>query len=84
MGPLQRIIKCAGRNSSKIQSLRYMSSYKTERLEFAETGNPSDVIQHVIEDKSFELKAGEVLVKFLACPVNPADINTIQVIPLLH
>ena len=62
-----------------IQNIRSLSSYLTQRLEYKNYGIPSEVIQHVKEEKSFDLKEGEVLVKFLASPVNPADINTIQV-----
>ena len=62
-----------------LQSIRSRSSYATERLEYTNYGIPSEVIKHVKEEKTFDLKKGEVLVKFLASPVNPADINTIQV-----
>lgn len=62
-----------------VQPVRSQSSYATERLEYTNYGIPTEVIKHIKEEKTFDLKKGEVLVKFLASPVNPADINTIQV-----
>jgi len=58
---------------------RGFSSVSTERLEFDKFGIPTEVIQLKREETKFNLKSGEVLVRFLASPVNPADINTIQV-----
>ena len=54
----------------------------TERLEFDKFGIPTEVIQLKREEKEFRLQTGEVFVRFLASPVNPADINTIQVIAM--
>jgi len=52
--------------------------YDTQRLEYSVYGIPGEVISHIKESKTFNLNTEDVLVKFLASPVNPADINTIQ------
>jgi mitochondrial enoyl-[acyl-carrier protein] reductase / trans-2-enoyl-CoA reductase len=44
------------------------------RLVFRETGKPSEVLRH----ESFDPAPGETLVRILAAPVNPADLNTIE------
>jgi mitochondrial enoyl-[acyl-carrier protein] reductase / trans-2-enoyl-CoA reductase len=51
-----------------------MSANPPCRLVFRETGNPSEVLRH----ESFDPPPGEVLVRILAAPINPADLNTIE------
>ena len=56
-------------------SLRRFAS----RLTYNEYGPPSEVIKlEEFEDPSPVPKAAKVVVKMLAAPVHPADINTIQ------
>ncbi|XP_073848671.1 enoyl-[acyl-carrier-protein] reductase, mitochondrial [Musca autumnalis] len=55
---------------------RYMSVC-AKSLKFSEYGEPSDVL-HLVEEKLESPKNKQVLVKILAAPINPADINTIQ------
>ena len=66
------------RSRAAVLQLRWISSLQTERLEYEERGNPSEVVKLKREELQIDLKPGQVLVKFLASPVNPADINTIQ------
>lgn len=62
--------------SSTISCFRSMSVVAT-KLVYSEFGEPAKVIKKV-EEKLPVLTKNEVLVKILAAPVNPADINTIQ------
>lgn len=52
-----------------------MSSYA---VTYNEYGDPNNVLQQVEYDINDDLQPGQVLVKMLAAPVNPADINMIQ------
>ncbi|KAF0312014.1 Enoyl-[acyl-carrier-protein] reductase, mitochondrial [Amphibalanus amphitrite] len=54
------------------------ASVLCKRLEFKEYGDPMEVISKVEEEISDDLQPNEVLVKMLAAPLNPADINTVQ------
>ena len=58
---------------------RRHSTVKVERLEFARHGVPTEVVELQRTEIEVGLEPGQLLVKFLASPVNPADINTIQV-----
>jgi hypothetical protein len=46
-------------------------------LRYSEYGDPGTVVQKC-EEQIPDPKAHEILVKTLAAPINPADINTIQ------
>ncbi|KAH8354912.1 hypothetical protein KR093_000928 [Drosophila rubida] len=46
-------------------------------LKYSQHGEPVDVL-HLVEDKLTSPQNQQVLVKILAAPINPADINTIQ------
>lgn len=46
-------------------------------LKFSEYGEPHEVLQ-LVEESLDNPKNKQVLVKILAAPINPADINTIQ------
>ncbi|XP_034478013.1 enoyl-[acyl-carrier-protein] reductase, mitochondrial [Drosophila innubila] len=46
-------------------------------LKYTQHGEPQDVLQ-IVEDRLTEPRDQQVLVKILAAPINPADINTIQ------
>lgn len=59
-----------------IQYSRYMSVC-AKSLKFSQYGEPNDVLQ-MLEEKVESPKDKQVLVKILAAPINPADINTIQ------
>ena len=66
-------------SSTSATLTRYMTNtVSTARLEYDTYGVPSEVIQHRSEITTVDLKPGQTLVKFLASPINPADINTIQ------
>lgn len=56
------------------ESVRYLTS---KQLVFSEFGKPSKVLK-LQECKLPDLGPKDVLVRMLAAPVNPADINTIQ------
>jgi hypothetical protein len=57
---------------------REMSSVNCVKLEYRQHGIPGEVVELNDEPLDVDLKRGQVLVKLLASPVNPADINTIQ------
>lgn len=46
-------------------------------LRYAEYGDPSKVVKKC-EERLNDPESNEILVKILAAPINPADINTIQ------
>lgn len=48
----------------------------TTVLRFAEYGDPAKVVKKYME--KIEVPTNKLFVKILACPINPADINTIQ------
>lgn len=54
-----------------------MNCVQAQKLVYSEYGDPLKVVQKC-EEKLDGLKPKEVLLKMLAAPVNPADINTIQ------
>ena len=57
-----------------------MSGYVAcRKLEYSQHGIPAEVVELREERLGTDLRPGQVLVRMLACPVNPADINTIQV-----
>lgn len=62
--------------STRMSQLRYQC-INASKLMYAEYGDPMKVI-HKEEEELEEIKPNEVLIKMLAAPVNPADINTIQ------
>ncbi|KAL1435750.1 hypothetical protein MTO96_010535 [Rhipicephalus appendiculatus] len=47
-------------------------------VQFKEFGDPCKVLERVEEAVPDTLGADEILVKILAAPINPSDINTIQ------
>lgn len=67
---------------SLLQSLRPALSSRhmsvvAKSLKYTEHGEPQDVLK-LVEDELSDPKGKQVLVKILAAPINPADINTIQ------
>ncbi|KRT78241.1 hypothetical protein AMK59_8712 [Oryctes borbonicus] len=54
-----------------------MQSLVASKLIYSQYGEPSKVLQRVDEELG-NLERNEILIKMLAAPVNPADINTIQ------
>lgn len=56
---------------------RRSMSVVAKSLRYTEYGEPKDVIK-CVEEKLDAPADTEVLVKMLAAPINPADINTIQ------
>ncbi|XP_017106638.2 enoyl-[acyl-carrier-protein] reductase, mitochondrial [Drosophila bipectinata] len=61
---------------SPAQWSRHMSVV-AKSLKYCEHGEPLDVLK-LVEDELPDPKGKQVLVKILAAPINPADINTIQ------
>lgn len=66
--------------SNCIVQIRSVSNMQVtaSKLFYNDYGDPVKVIKKESEDILFENKNDQVLVKMLAAPVNPADINTIQ------
>ncbi|XP_054741244.1 enoyl-[acyl-carrier-protein] reductase, mitochondrial [Anastrepha obliqua] len=64
---------------SPIKSLEFARSMSVmvKSLKYAKHGEPAEVME-IVEDQLQQPKDNEVLVKVLAAPINPADINTIQ------
>lgn len=52
-------------------------SVVAKSLKYTQYGEPADVLQ-LVEEKLDKPQSDQVLVKILASPINPADINTIQ------
>lgn len=53
------------------------ASTTVQTLKYKKYGKPSEVLE-LVEDCMPSPMANEILVKILAAPINPADINTIQ------
>lgn len=60
----------------RMSQIRYQC-VNAAKLVYSEYGDPVKVVQKQ-EESLPQLKSNEVLIKMLAAPVNPADINTIQ------
>lgn len=63
--------------SSSIVS-RSASTWESVAVRYSEFGDPEKVLTLETESIPNNLQEGDVAVKILAAPVNPADINTIQ------
>lgn len=63
--------------SNNLATQKYLTSYALQYLQY---GEPSKVIEKVDISTTVDrpLNNDEILVEFLASPINPADINTIQ------
>ncbi|KAM7344965.1 enoyl-[acyl-carrier-protein] reductase, mitochondrial-like [Cochliomyia hominivorax] len=59
-----------------LQWTRRMSIF-AKSIKYTQHGEPADVLQ-LVEEKLDKPQNNQVLVKILAAPINPADINTIQ------
>ncbi|XP_055335362.1 enoyl-[acyl-carrier-protein] reductase, mitochondrial-like [Paramacrobiotus metropolitanus] len=57
---------------------RSVSTWESSFLRYAEHGDPAKVLRLETEQLSQNLFPSHVAVKFLASPINPADINTVQ------
>lgn len=57
---------------------QYFKVTGAKKLIYEEYGEPINVVQKAKEDIEFDPTTNTVLLKMLAAPVNPADINTIQ------
>ncbi|KAF5302589.1 hypothetical protein FQA39_LY10207 [Lamprigera yunnana] len=60
-----------------IQHARHQS-VMTQKLIYTEYGDPLKVLQRKDEEMCENINPNEILVRMLAAPINPADINTIQ------
>lgn len=65
------------RNAPQTHVYKRCNATLATKLVYKEYGEPVEVLQKEIEELS-EPKNKEVLLKMIASPVNPADINTIQ------
>lgn len=57
--------------------MRLLGTFSAKCLKYSKFGEPAEVLE-ICEEKIDEPKNNEVVVKILAAPINPADINTIQ------
>lgn len=64
-------------NSPGFKTLRQMRYLTSKQLVYSQFGDPLEVVKFK-ECKVPDLGPTQVLVRMLAAPVNPADINTIQ------
>ncbi|XP_014097658.2 enoyl-[acyl-carrier-protein] reductase, mitochondrial [Bactrocera oleae] len=64
-------------NLSKTFQLTRKMSVLVKSLKYSKHGEPVEVME-IVEGQLQDPKDNEVLVKVLAAPINPADINTIQ------
>lgn len=73
---------CLGRTTTPLVPARYKSGpygyTQAKSLVFTMFGEPSDVLKLHTHSLSPTLPAGSVLLRALAAPINPADVNTIQ------
>ncbi|XP_053669638.1 enoyl-[acyl-carrier-protein] reductase, mitochondrial [Anopheles nili] len=76
MLPILKHLGFAARVPMPFPSSRSMS-VMAKVLRYKEYGEPANVL-HLQEEPIPDLQDGEVLIKTLGAPVNPADINTIQ------
>ncbi|XP_055331872.1 enoyl-[acyl-carrier-protein] reductase, mitochondrial-like [Paramacrobiotus metropolitanus] len=58
--------------------IRRASSWQSTGLRYKEFGDPDKVLAIETESIPQTLSEGDVALKFLAAPINPADINTVQ------
>lgn len=72
-----RTLLCSSSNQCHAVSVTWLRR-KSHALQFKEFGDPCKVLELVEDPVPDALGAEEVLVKILAAPVNPSDINTIQ------
>lgn len=60
------------------ETQRTLHKISISKLLYTEYGDPSKVIQKLNEKLEYELGPNDVLVKMLAAPVNPQDVNIIE------
>ncbi|XP_030372741.1 enoyl-[acyl-carrier-protein] reductase, mitochondrial [Scaptodrosophila lebanonensis] len=63
--------------NTRSQGLVRQMAVMAKSLKYTQYGEPQDVL-HLVETQLADPKDKQVLVKILAAPINPADINTIQ------
>jgi len=63
---------------TKPQCRQYTVEVNCKRLNYKEYGDPCKVVSLIEYPIKCELGPGQVLAKYLECPVNPADINVLQ------
>lgn len=61
-----------------MQAVKSTKSVLATVLRFAEYGEPAQVVKKCMETLEIPNSGNKLLVKVLAAPINPADINTIQ------
>lgn len=77
MFPLRRLSNLRKHLSTNIQQSCRNMSVVASILRYKEYGDPAKVVE-IAKETLPDPTADEILVKILAAPVNPADINTIQ------
>ncbi|KAG8200533.1 hypothetical protein JTE90_000606 [Oedothorax gibbosus] len=69
------MLRFLSKTNFRVSQCSSLSSYA---LQYKEHGDPSTVLEKVELDLADNLESDQVLVKTLAAPVNPADINMVQ------
>ena len=73
---LMKSLGCVvSRSSGSFSRGRFMSSYA---LTYERFGEPVDVLKKVPMSHEQTMKKSQIMLRYLASPINPADINTIQ------
>lgn len=75
--PFTKVITNSVCRSKSHKSLTTVRNLMSKQLMYAQFGDPLQVVKYK-ECPVPELNPQQVLVRMLAAPVNPADINTIQ------
>lgn len=75
--PRQKALKYRNSNISGVRHITAYGYTQSKALVYAKYGEPQDVLQ--LHGHSISAPAGtQVVLRFLTCPINPADVNQIQ------
>jgi trans-2-enoyl-CoA reductase len=66
------------RGLESFQSIRSLSIKSSKAIQFAETGRPESVLGLKEIQLPSNLEKDQILVKILAAPINPADLNVVE------
>ncbi|KFM63094.1 Trans-2-enoyl-CoA reductase, mitochondrial, partial [Stegodyphus mimosarum] len=73
--PITKVISHLSKSRYICDQFSYLSGYA---VKYKDYGDPNNVLELVEYDVPDNLESRQVLLKMLAAPVNPADINMIQ------
>jgi mitochondrial enoyl-[acyl-carrier protein] reductase / trans-2-enoyl-CoA reductase len=78
--PTTMLRPCHNLNSSGIKPIltRSYNTLRARAVVFEKTGKPREAVSVHSYDIPAEPSGGKVIVKFLAAPINPADLNQIE------